>query len=157
MPQKTISQDKVLIALLTIFLIGIVGTSLSELTGKITLQNNEKVPIVTVSPQKMKAGETVNVNVKVRGACVDPTIEFFFGGTTYDGTKVNSGGRKAEVTEKGRFKFCKGDYELDKDNSFTVSYKTRPEWDGDHFARVYYWKDRRTKDYIHTYFVVKPN
>lgn len=156
MSSKNPSQDKVLIALLIIFLIGFIGTSLSELTGKFTLQSNEKVPVVTVSPQQIKAGEKINVNVQIRDACVDPTVEFFFGGTNYDGTKVSSGGRKAEVTEKGRFKFCKGDYELDKDNSFTVSYKTRPEWDGDYFARVYYWKDRRTKDYVHAYFVVKP-
>lgn len=157
MPVKNLGEDKVLIALVTIFLIGLIGTSLDQFTGNFTLQTNDNIPIVTIFPQQVIAGEKVNVKVQVRGACVDPTVEFFFGGVKYDGTREGSGGRKAEVTKKGRFKFCNGDYELDKDNTFTVSYQTRPDWSGDYFARVYYWKDKNTKDYLHSYFVVKPN
>jgi len=156
MALKNLGEDKVFIALITIFLIGAVGTSFEQLTGGFTLQTNDDIPIVTVFPQEVKAGEKVNVNVKVRGACVDPTVEFYFGGVTYDGERTTSGGRKAEVTQKGRFKFCKDDYELDSVNSFSLSYQTRPEWDGDYFVRVYYWKDKNTKDYLHSYFTVKP-
>ena len=94
--------------------------------------------------------------MQVRNACVDPTIEFFFGGVKYDGTVTSSGGRKAEITKKGRFKFCKNDDDLDADNSFTVTYTTRPDWDGDYYARIYFWKDRDTKDYVNVYFTVKP-
>lgn len=156
MALKNLSEDKVLIALLAIFLIGLFGVNMEEFTGRFTLQTNDDIPIVTVLPQEVKAGEKINVNIKVRGACVDPTVEFYFSGVKYDGERGSSGGRKAEVTHKGRFKFCSEDYELDEDNSFTVSYQTRPNWDGDYFARVFYWKDRNTKDYLHSYFTIKP-
>ncbi len=156
MALKNLGEDKVFIALLTIFLIGAIGTSFEQLTGGFTLQSNEDIPIVTVFPNEVKAGEKVNVNVKVRGACVVPKVEFYFGGVTYNGERTSSGGRKAEVTQKGRFKFCKDDYELDSTNAFSLSYQTRPDWDGDYFVRVYYWTNKNTKDYLHSYFTVKP-
>ena len=150
------SNDKVIIALVTIFLIGLIGTSLSEFTGNLTLTNNGDIPIVTPLPNEVKAGGKINIKVQVRGACVHPEIEFFFGGVRYNGDKMSSGGRKAEITKKGHYRFCKGDTALDEDNSFTVSYRTRPDWDGDYYARVYYWKDRDTKDFLHSYFKVRP-
>ena len=74
MSAKNLGEDKVLIALITIFLIGFIGTSLNQFTGNFTLQTNEDIPIVTVSPQQAVAGEKVDVKVQVRGACVDPTV-----------------------------------------------------------------------------------
>jgi len=150
------SNDKVLIALITIFLVAIIGSNLSDFTGNLTFTNNGKIPIVTSFPSEIKAGEKISINIQVRGACVHPEIEFFFGGVRYNGDIESTGGRKAEVTKKGRFKFCKDDSDLDADNSFTVEYRTRPNWDGDYYARVYYWKDRNTKDFLHSYFKVKP-
>lgn len=156
MALKNLGEDKVFIALITIFLIGVIGTSIEQFTGNFAIRVNNDMPIVAVSPRTVTAGEKINVNVIIRGACVNPTVEFYFDGIKSNGERVNSGVRKAEVTQKGRYKFCNGDYELDEKNSFTVSYQTRPDWDGDYFARVYYWKDRNTKDYLHSYFTVKP-
>ncbi|MAG52725.1 MAG: hypothetical protein CMH62_02065 [Nanoarchaeota archaeon] len=157
MADLNFSNDKVLIALVTIFLVGLIGTNLPQFTGNFTLTNNNDLPIVSTSPERIKAGEKLNINVQVRGACVDPEIELYFGGVRFDGTEDTNGGRKATITKKGRYKFCKNDYELDDTNSFTVSYRTRPDWDGDYFARVYYWEDRTTKDYLHSYFTITPN
>ncbi|MAF51275.1 MAG: hypothetical protein CMH64_04260 [Nanoarchaeota archaeon] len=153
---NNLTNDKVVIGLITIFLIAFIGSNLDQLTGNLTLTNNGQIPIVKISPNEIKAGEKANVNIQVRGACVHPKVELYFGGVRYDGEVQSSGGRKAEITKKGRFKFCKGDYELDSDNSFTISYRTRPDWDGDYYARVYYWKDRDTKDFLHSYFKVRP-
>jgi hypothetical protein len=150
------SNDKVLVALVTMFLVGAIGSTFSDFTGNFALRTNNDMPIVTTSPNPVGAGSKINVNVKVRGACVDPTVEFYFGGKKYDGTKESSGGRKADVTKKGKYKFCKGDYELDNKDSFTVSYRTRPDWDGDYYAKVYYWKDKDTKDDLRSYFRVRP-
>tara|TARA_Y100000310_G_C20552292_1_gene748703 strand:- start:632 stop:1108 length:477 start_codon:yes stop_codon:yes gene_type:complete len=156
MAKKGFENDKVLVALVALLLVGVVGFNLDKFTGNFTLTENKDIPIVTSFPKEIKAGEKINVNVQVRGACVHPEIEFHFGGVKYDGTTGNTGGRKGTVTEKGKFKFCKGDYELNKDNSFDVDYRTRPDWDGDYYAKVYYWKDRKTKDYVNSYFKVKP-
>ena len=132
------------------------GTSMEQFTGSFTVRVNGDMPIVTVSPRTITAGEKIDINVGVRGACVDPTVELYFDGVKSDGERIGSGGRKAEVTQKGRYKFCDGDYELDDTNSFTVSYQTRPDWDGEYYSRVYYWMDKDTKDYVHSYFTVKP-
>jgi hypothetical protein len=150
-------EDKVLIGLLMIFLVGAIGVNLENFTGNFLLKENGDVPLVTVTPQVLKAGEYVDVNVRVRGACVHPQIEFFFDGVKYDGTRTRPSFSLGDVTKSGRYKFCKNDYGLNKDQSFTVSYKTSPEWDGDYYARVYYWKDKDTKDYLHSYFKVRPN
>ncbi len=139
------SKDKVLVALVAMFLIGVIGSTFSDLTGNLTLRTNNDVPIVTTSSSVIGAGSKINVNVQVRGACVHPTVEFYFDGKKYDGTPESTGGRKAEVTKKGRYKFCKGDYGLDDKNSFIVSYRTRPDWDGDYYASVYYWEDKNKK------------
>ena len=153
---KNKKEDKVLIALIVIFLVSIIGFNLNKLTGGIVIQENKDVPIVTVSPSTIKAGEYVTVNVKVRNACVHPTVELFFSGTKFDGTKTHESFRLGDVTKQGRYKFCKGDYGL-KDNSFKVTYKTSAGWGGDYYARVYYWTEDNTKDYVHSYFRVRPN
>ncbi|MBU2639594.1 MAG: hypothetical protein KKG75_02685 [Nanoarchaeota archaeon] len=157
MNEQKLSEDKVLVALVVIFLVAIIGFNLDKFTGNLTLQENKDIPIVTVYPSEVKAGEKIYVNVQIRGACVDPTIEFFFSGIKYDGTISRPSFSLGDITKAGRYKFCKGDYGLDIDNSFTVSYQTRPDWDGDYYARVYYWKDRTTKDYLHSYFRMRPN
>lgn len=154
---KNFKEDKVIIALVVIFLVGTIGFNLENYTGNLLkLQEDKNVPIVSISPSVVTAGEYIEIKVKVRDACVHRTIDFFFDGTEYDGTKKNKGGRKATAIKPGRYKFCKRDYGL-VDSSFTLRYKTSPSWDGDYYARVYYWKDRTTKDYVHSYFKVKPN
>ena len=156
MVEEHLSKDKALVALTEIFLVAIIGFNLNKFTGNLTLVENKDIPIVTIYPQEIKAGEKIYVNIQVRGACMHPTVEFFFSGIKYDGTVARPSFSLGDTTKQGRYKFCKGDYGLDIDNSFTVAYQSQPDWDGDYYARVYYWKDRTTKDYLHSYFRVRP-
>jgi hypothetical protein len=152
----TIKDDKVLVGLITVFVVGLLGSNLLGITGNFSLTNNSQVPIVSSSQGVIKAGEKIDINIQVRGACVDPKVKFYFTGTKYDGRDFSNKVFEEQVVHNGRYKYCQGDYGLDKNNGLTVSYRTRPDWDGEYHARVYYWVDRTTKDYVDTYFKVQP-
>ncbi len=157
-------EDKnILIAIVLIVLIALIGFNFEKVTGE-TIRH--QIPIASAyktnfpEQNEVKAGEKITVQVQVGDFCVDPEIGFYFGGITYAGEKTTSGGRKGTVTQKGHFKLCKGDVTLDSRNRFEIEYQTKPEWDGDHYARIYYYNepdgDRTHKDYINVYFKVKP-
>ncbi len=147
-------KNKILIGVVAIVLIALIGFNFGSITGNVT---GGLTPEVTVFPSTVKAGEKINIKVKPNKGCVDPEIGFYFSGKLTDGRITSSGGRKGTVTHKGGYKVCKGDgLILDKDGTFTVSYKTEPIWDGEHFAKVFYWKDRNTKDSKNIYFNVLP-
>lgn len=150
-------KNKVIIAFVVLVLLALIGFNFDEITGKVTTKN--LIPSVTAFPSEVKAGEMINIKIKPRDACVDPEVGFYFSGKKSDGSIVSSGGRKAvqQPENVGAFKVCKGDAGiLDPDGSFTVSQRTRPEWDGEYYAKIYYWKDRKTKDSINAYFTVNP-
>ncbi len=147
-------KNKILIAAIAIVLIALIGFNFNNITGKAA---GSLMPDVTVFPGTVKAGEKINIKVKPNKGCVDPEIGFYFSGKLSDGSITSSGGRKGVVTHKGGYKVCKGDgLILDKDGTFTVSYRTEPIWDGEYYAKVFYWKDRNTKDSINAYFNVLP-
>lgn len=156
--QKSKVKKQILITIALIALIALIGFNFEKITGSVVHQ----YPIVKVYktsyPQQneVKAGEKVTVQVQVGDYCVDPEISFYFGGVTYSRKKTSAGPRIATVTKKGSSRICKGDTVLDSKNIFTIQYQTRPDWDGDYYARVYFWKDRDTKDYLNVYFTVKP-
>ena len=156
MSEKILSEEKVLVSLIVIFLVAIIGFNLDRFTGNLMLMENKDIPIVTVYPQDIRAGEKIYVNIQVRGACVDSTVDFFFSGVKYDGSSERSSLRLGDAAKPGRYRYCLGDSGLDIDNSFTVSYQTRPDWDGEYYARVYYWPNSKTRDYLHSYFGVRP-
>ncbi|MBS3151276.1 hypothetical protein J4443_02765 [Candidatus Woesearchaeota archaeon] len=147
-------RNKILIGAIAIVLIALIGFNFNSITGNVV--GNLK-PDVTVFPGTVKAGEKINIKVKPNKGCVDPEIGFYFSGKLSDGTIRSSGGRKGVVTHKGGYKVCKGNgLILDKDGTFTVGYRTEPNWDGEHFAKIFYWKDRNTKDSVNAYFNVLP-
>ncbi len=147
-------RNQIIIGVVAAVLIALVGFNFSGVTGQVT---GNLSPDITVYPNTVKAGEKINIKVKPKRGCVDPEIGFYFSGKLSDGSMTSSGGRKGTVTHKGGYKVCKGDgLILDKDGSFTVSYRTEPVWDGEHFAKIFYWKDRSTKDSMNAYFNVIP-
>ena len=147
-------RDQIIIGVVAIVLIALIGFNFNNITGKAT---GSLMPDVTVYPGTVKAGEKINIKVKPKIGCVDPEIGFYFSGKLSDGSMTSSGGRKGTVTHKGGYKVCKGDgLILDKDGTFTVSYRTEPIWDGEHFAKIFYWKDRSTKNSMNAYFNVVP-
>lgn len=147
-------RNKIIIGAVAIVLIALIGFNFNNITGNVV---GSLVPDVTVYPSTVKAGEKINIKVKPNKGCVDPEIGFYFSGKLSDGSMTSSGGRKGTVTHKGGYKVCKGNgLILDKDGTFTVSYRTEPGWDGEHFAKIYYWKDRNTKDYVNARFNVLP-
>ena len=147
-------KNQIIIGTVAIVLIALVGLNFNSLTGQVV---GNLSPDVTVYPNVVKAGEKINIKVKPRGGCVDPEIGFYFSGKLSDGSITSSGGRKGTVTHKGGYKVCKGNgLILDKDGTFTVGYKTEPGWDGEHFAKIFYWKDRTTREAIHARFNVLP-
>lgn len=147
-------KNKLIIGVIAVILIAVIGFNFGNLTGKVTKNLS---PDATVYPNVVKAGEKINVKVKPNNGCVDPEIGFYFSGKLSDGSITSSGGRKGVVSHKGGYKVCKNDgLILDRDGTFTVSYKTEPGWDGEHFAKVYYWKNRNTKDSVNAYFNVLP-
>lgn len=157
--QKTKINRQILITIVLIALIAFLGFNFEKITGGVI---KHQYPIVKVYktnyPQQneVKAGDKITVEVKVGDYCVVPEISLYFGGVTYTGEKKSAGPRIATVTKKGSSRICKGETVLDSKNTFKVDYQTRPEWDGDYYARVYFWKDRSTKDYLNVYFKVKP-
>ena len=162
--QKTKINRQILITIVLIALIALIGFNFEKITGGVI---KHSYPIVTAYrvdsngkelPEQnvLTAGETVKVKVKVGDYCVAPEISFYFGGVTYAGEKKSAGPRIVTVTQKGSSRICKGDSYLINKDTFTVEYSTRPNWNGDYYARVYFWKDRSTKDYLNVYFKVKP-
>ncbi len=149
----------ILVVMILIALIALIGFNFEKITGSFV---KNKFPIVGVyktnfpEQNELKAGDPITIQVKVGEYCVNPKISFYFAGKTYAGEIKPAGVRQATVTQKGHFKLCKGDAALDDKNTFTLDYKTKPDWDGDYYARVYYWKDRTTEDYVNAYFRVKP-
>ena len=145
-------RNKIILVSVGIVLLALIGFNFNNLTGRAT---GNLFPDVTVFPGKVNAGEIVEVKVKPRIGCVDPEISFYYTGKDSSGIVSSSGGRKGTVTQKGGFKICNNDKGiLNPDGSFTVRYRTEPGWDGEYYAKVYYWKDRNTKDYINAYFNV---
>ena len=152
--KDNMERNKVLIGAIAVVLIAIIGFNFNNIVGNAT---KSLAPDVTVFPSTVKAGEKINIKVKPNRGCVDPEVGFYFSGKLNDGSITSSGGRKGTVAHKGGYKVCKGDgLILNKDGTFTVSYRTEPIWDGEHFAKVYYWKDRSTKDSVNGYFNVLP-
>lgn len=153
-------KKQLLIIIVLILLIAIIGFNFEKITGGVI---KHQYPIVKVYksgyPQQneVKAGDKVTVQVQVGDYCVSPELSFYFSGVTYAGEKKSAGPRLATATKKGSSRICKGDTLLDSKNTFTVDYRTSPVWDGDYYARVYFWKDRTTKDYLNVYFKVKPS
>lgn len=148
-------QNKIFIGVVAIVLVALIGFNFNNITGNVT---GGLVPDVTVFPSTVKAGEKINIKVKPNKGCVDPEIGFYFSGKSSDGSITSSGGRKGVVTHKGGYKVCKGDgLILDNDGTFTISYRTEPIWDGEHFGKVFYWKDRNTKGSMNIYFNVLPS
>jgi hypothetical protein len=151
-------KNKALMAFVVLVLLALIGFNFDAITGKVTTGKN-LVPSVTAVPIEIKAGDMIDIKIKPRDGCVDPEVGFYFSGKNIDGTITSSGGRKAvqQPENVGAFKVCKRDKSiLDSDGSFTVSQRTRPEWSGEYFAKIYYWKDRKTKDSVNVYFTVKP-
>lgn len=147
-------KNHFLIIGVAIILIALIGFNFDNITGEVT---KNLMPDVTAYPQTLKAGEMINIKVRPRNGCVDPEIGFYFSGRLSDNSITSSGGRKSVVIQKGGYKICKGDgLILDKDGTFTVSYRTEPIWDGEYFAKVFYWKDRNTKSSVNIYFNVLP-
>ncbi|MEK6952606.1 MAG: hypothetical protein AABX29_06335 [Nanoarchaeota archaeon] len=147
-------KNKVFIGIAAIVLIALIGFNFSGITGNVV---GGSAPDVTAFPGTVKAGEKINIKVKPNNGCVDPEVGFYFSGRLSDGSITSSGGRKGVVTQKGGYKVCKRDnLILDKDGTFTVGYRTEPGWDGEHFAKIFYWKNRDTKDSINIYFNVLP-
>jgi len=147
-------KNHILIIVVGIVLVALIGFNFDNITGEAT---KNLMPDVTAYPQTIKAGEMINIKVRPRNGCVDPEIGFYFSGKLSDDSIVSSGGRKGVVTQKGGYKICKGDgLILDKDGTFTVSYRSEPGWDGEYFGKVFYWKDRNKKDSINIYFNVLP-
>lgn len=146
--------NKILIWFVAIVLIALIGFNFDSITGKAT---KNLPPDVTVFPETVKAGEKINIKVRPRNGCVDPEIGFYFSGKYSDGSIGSSGGRKGVVRHKGGYKVCKNDMLiLDDDGTFTVSYRTEPGWDGEYFGKIFYWKDRKTKESMNAYFNVLP-
>jgi len=137
-----------------IVLVAVIGFNFDKITGDVT---RDLIPSVTAFPAEVTAGEKINIKVRPNNGCVDPELGIYFSGVKSDGTHEGSSGRRAVVTQKGGFSICKNSKGiLDPDNTFTVNYQTRPEWDGEYYAKVFYWKDRTTKDSVNVYFDVKP-
>jgi hypothetical protein len=149
-------RNKMFIGIAALVFIAIIGFNFDAITGKTI---GELAPSVTVHPETVKAGGMVDIKIRPRNGCVDPEVGFYFSGRLSDGSIMSSGGRKAvqQANNVGAFKVCKRDLGiLDADGSFTVSQRTRPEWDGEYYAKIFYWKDRKTKDSINVYFNVIP-
>ena len=147
-------KNNIVILIVAIVLVAVIGFNIDDITGEAV---KNLAPDVTVYPVTVKAGEKINIKVKPNKGCVDPEVGFYFSGKLNDGSITSSGGRKGTVTQKGGYKICKGEgLILDKDGTFTVSYRTEPIWDGEYFAKIYYWKDRSTKDSMNAYFNVLP-
>ncbi len=147
-------KNNIVILIVAIVLVAVIGFNIDDITGEAV---KNLAPDVTVYPGTVKAGEKINIKVKPNKGCVDPEVGFYFSGKLNDGSITSSGGRKGTVTQKGGYKICKGEgLILDKDGTFTVSYRTEPIWDGEYFAKIYYWKDRSTKDSMNAYFNVLP-
>lgn len=152
-------NKKILIIAILILAISLLSLNFEKITG---FASKQPLPEVTVYKEnypkqnELNAGEKITIAVKVKDACVIPEIELRAGSKTYSGTSRPASVRQATVTQKGHVKICKNDVVLDKEKKFYLTYKTKPDWDGDYFARVYYWKERNTKEYIDAYFKVKP-
>jgi len=138
-----------------IVLLAVIGFNFDDITGNVT---KNLVPSVTIYPTSVNAGEKVNIKIRPNNGCVDPEIGLYFSGVKSDST-VDTGSnlRQAVITQKGGFSICKNSKGiLDPDGTFTLSYKTEPNWDGDYYAKIFYWKDRKTKESINVYFSVNP-
>ena len=147
-------KNNIVILIVAVVLVAVIAFNIDNITGEAV---KRLAPDVTVYPSTVKAGEKINIKVKPNKGCVDPEIGFYFSGKLSDNSITSSGGRKGTVTQKGGYKICKGDgLILEKDGTFSVGYKTELGWDGEHFAKIYYWKDRNTKDSMNAYFNVLP-
>ena len=138
-----------------IVLLAVIGFNFEDITGNAV---KDLAPSVTIYPTDVNAGEKVNIKIRPNNVCVDPEIGLYFSGVKSDST-VDTGSnlRQAVITQKGGFSICKNSKGiLDPDGTFTLSYKTELNWDGDYFAKIFYWKDRKTKESINVYFSVNP-
>lgn len=146
-------RDKIFMGVAAIVLLAIIGFNFDGITGNASLN---LVPDITIYPKDITAGEIISIKVKPNSACVDPEISLYFSGVNSDSSVTSSGGRKATVTQKGGFSICKNSKQiLDPDGTFTVTYQTRPDWDGQYYAKIFYWKDKKTQDSINGYFNVE--
>ena len=138
-----------------IVLLAVIGFNFEDITGNAV---KDLAPSVTIYPTDVNAGEKVNIKVRPNNGCVDPEIGLYFSGVKSDSTvDIGSNLRKTTITQKGGFSICKNSKGiLDPDGTFTLSYKTEPNWDGDYYAKIFYWKDRKTKESINVYFSVNP-
>lgn len=70
-------RKNIIFGISVIILIALIGFNLNKMTGESVKEDPSKVPVVSVFPTEVKAGEKITAVVKLRGYCVSEYLEVF--------------------------------------------------------------------------------
>ncbi|MAG52724.1 MAG: hypothetical protein CMH62_02060 [Nanoarchaeota archaeon] len=147
--------QNIIIALFFLLVISAFSFNFEEITGN---------PIKLVPPELgitndvVKAGQPIQIKVKINDFCIDPDIEFYFEGLrkdtrTYHPTEDDCQGQNFYPC-KGS-KYCKGDL---IDDEATMTYYTLPSWKvnpGLYTVRLHYIEKPGQKKHLEPYIEKK--
>jgi hypothetical protein len=118
--------QNIIIAIAFLLVVSVFSFSFENITGNPILENQPRVSIVN---DNVRAGQPIQIKVKINNYCIDPRFEFYSerglrkDTRTFHPNEDDCAGQNTR-TCKGN-KYCKGDL---KDDEFTMTYYTLPSW-----------------------------
>lgn len=149
--------SNIVIAAIFLVLISLFSLNFEKLTGYVPKQ--ESIPIVSVLPESVKAGEQVEIRIKVNKFCIDPKIEVVSkNGLHKDDIKYMPNEDECATQDFHTCKsnkYCQGNI---KEDVLKIKYKTEANSKGDYKIRVRYierpGQDRFDEPFVEAGFTV---
>lgn len=151
--------SNVLIAAIFLVVIAVFSLNFEKLTGYVPRERGETLPGLSVNPGSVKAGEKIDIRVKVNKYCVDPVFEIVSANdlhkadVDYLPTEDDCAGQSFHTCKSS--KYCQGDIVND---ILKVLYKTEADFQGDYKVRVRYiekpGQDKYDEPYVEVGFKI---
>lgn len=133
--------ENIIIAIIFLLVISAFSFNFERITGYQVSDALLKVPQAGIVSDVVKAGQPIQLRVKINEFCIDPKIEFYKNNNrkshiTYLPTQEDCQGQNFYPCRGN--KYCKGDL---ADDTMVLDYYTLPSWKvspGIYKARIYY-------------------
>ncbi len=154
-------NENIIIAMVFLVIVALFAFNFTKMTG--FAPKTIAAPTITIFPAQIKAGDLVNIEIKIKEGCVDPKFYFYSFRNNIVGTRKATKvygpdvGDCARVSSKGAqipcgsSKYCRGNLKLD---TIKTNFKTYSDWTGDYVLRVYYYDNKNEKKYVDTKFKI---